>query len=246
MTRNIARVGQSALVIAGFFASLIAPAGATTVIATLGEAPLVGPLPSTHALVMAVFRNPDRFHKAARLLGLSSDQYEELTEDISDRENVRWVTIPRHLDAMSWASSGRVHVIKDVLIPPKTAGWAIHLSGGIVAYVPARCGNLSVLHEAQPRRVAAAPKPVIAPLAATAPAPDETVAAADAPAPPEAPPPPPEAPPPAAVAVAPLAAVPIAAPAAHSLWAAIGAALLPLIGLGGGSSGGSAAAAGCP
>ena len=57
-----------ALITIGLLASLLAPAtAATTVIATLGEAPLFGAIPSTNALVMAVFRNSDRFQTAAEV-----------------------------------------------------------------------------------------------------------------------------------------------------------------------------------
>jgi hypothetical protein len=108
---------------------------------------------------------------------------------------------------MSWQTGGRVHVIKDVQIPANTKGWAVYLDG-VTVYMPAKCGNLSVLHT--PTKRVAAVK------AATAPAPP----VAEAP-PPAAPPP--EAAPPVAFAPAefptptPLSAIPPPPPVHHSI-----------------------------
>jgi hypothetical protein len=202
----------------------------TTVISSLGEAPLLGELRSTQDLTQQVFKQTPRLNKAARQLGLTPDQFDEFTTDIATDENVRWVTVPRHLDGMSWESAGRVHVIRDVMIPANTHGWAVYLKTGVTVYVPAKCGNLSVLHT--PVRHVAAVK------AASAPAP--VVEAPAAPA---------EAPPPVAVAPAPaefptptpLAAIPPPPPVHHSLLPLLGGLLLlPLIVLaGGGPHGGT-------
>lgn len=226
--------------IIAFFA---APAGAhPTVISSLGEAPLIGELRSTNELTSEVFKQTPRLERAASELGLSHEQFDDFKTDVAIDENIRWVTIPRHLDAMSWQSGGRVHVIKDVVIPPRTHGWAVYLANGVTVYVPAKCGNLSVLRTPV-KRVAIAPLPAAAPAAAPLPvlAPQAAVESA----PPPAPAAPTEFPTPT-----PLAAVPPPAPVHHYFLDALGALLLPLIAVsagGGGSSsggGGSATPAG--
>ncbi len=82
--------------------------------------------------------------------------------------------IPRRLDAMSWSSGGHVYVVHDVLIPASTYGWEIDLqeTDHIVAlFVPARCGNLSLLRGPLPAiaKAPVAPPRVAVEAAATAP-----------------------------------------------------------------------------
>jgi hypothetical protein len=208
------------------------PAYATTTIASLGEAPLVGQLRSTNQLRAAVFKKDRLISRAARMVGLTADQKEEFDEDIATNENIRWVTIPRHLDAMAWQTDGKVHVIKDVMIPPHTNGWAVYLKGGTVAYMPAKCGNLSVLHTPQ-RRVA------VLPAVHPAPPPPE-----EAPPAPAAPPPVAAPPPPITYATpTPLSAIP--PPVVHHIspFDFLGALLVPLFIPGGGGSSSSPSSA---
>jgi hypothetical protein len=87
---------------------------------------------------------------------------------------------------MTWQSGGRVYALRDVVIPANTHGWEVDIPahGRVLAlYLPAKCGNLSLVRRTAPaiadraplRRVAAlrvvpASAP-IAPLAAAAPPP---------------------------------------------------------------------------
>ncbi|HZZ65141.1 MAG TPA: hypothetical protein VFE17_06570 [Candidatus Baltobacteraceae bacterium] len=169
-------------------------------IAQLGTAPLLGEVTSTPQLQSDVARNQRIFSDAASKLGLTSRQYAQFSSRIANRQ-VSYVTIPRHLDAMSWASGGRVYVLHDVIIPAGTNGWEIDLVEHhqiLAVFVPARCANLSILRK---------PLPALAQAVPVAPAPRVRVAAAET-APPASPAPP-------AAPVAPASnAVAVAAPAA--------------------------------
>jgi hypothetical protein len=177
-------------------------------------------------------KNEPIVRRAAQAVGLTSEQWQQfkLAMEVG-RPN--WVTVPRHLDAMTWASDGRVHVLHDVIIPANQKGIEVDLNTGsqiVAVFLPAKCGNLSVLRRALPHVAAVKNFPVPHVAAATAPppppAPAQDVAVA-------APPPPPPAPETAAVAIP-------AAAASHGLG------FLPLIGLlpflfgggGGGNTGG--------
>ena len=81
--------------------------------------------------------------------------------------------IPRHLDKMTWAAGGVVHVIAGVHIPAGQMGYRVRVpkddgSGAYLVYLPAKCGNLSYVFEQQ-TRVAQTPNfPVPHPLVAAA------------------------------------------------------------------------------
>ena len=174
-------------------------------IAQLGSAPLTGEIASTSQLQANVNRQRHLFEVAGTKLGLSPREFAQFAARI-DAKQLTYVTIPRHLDAMSWSSGGRVYVLHDVIIPAQTMGWEIDLQerNHVVAlFVPARCGNLSILRRplpaiakapAPPRRVAveaAATAPPVVPPAAPAvsmpapppatPAPYESVASSTPP-----------------------------------------------------------------
>ncbi len=95
-----------------------------------------------------------------------------------------WVTIPRHLDAMTWGGDGQAHAEFDVLIPAGINGWEVDLyeKNQIVhIYIPMICGNLSVLRTPRkqvamrpplpPRHIFAPVPPPPAPVAEIPPAP---------------------------------------------------------------------------
>lgn len=133
--------------------ALTAPALADPhVIAELGSAPLIGQIDSTQSLQNDVARNEQLFEAAGAKLGLSSSEYEQVRDRIAT-SRVSYVTIPRHLDAMTWALNGRVKVLRDVIIPANTKGWEVDVkeSGQIVAvFIPNKCGNLSVVRRPAP------------------------------------------------------------------------------------------------
>lgn len=193
--------------------ALGAPAFAKPIeIATLGRAPLIGQSTNASELKYNVKTHETVVRSAAYKLGLTKDQYEQFRLALAVGKP-NWVTIPRHLDAMSWASGGQVHVLHDVIIPANQKGVEVDLHSGdkiISLFLPARCGNLSVIRRNVPHVAAArvAPRPAPAPVAvAPAPAPAPEVAAV-APAPIIAPAPP---------------VTPIVAPVTHA-----SAGLLPL------------------
>lgn len=173
-------VVQKSLVVGPLvFALGVAPALAkTTVIAQLGAAPLLGASTSTAQMRERVARNEGVLSAAAAKLGLTPSQYAQFHADL-DSSRVAWVTVPRHLDAMTWQGSGKVYALHDVIIPANTRGWEVDLpapNGRVLAlYMPALCGNLSLLtknapvvaaHNVAPTRVAAlaaVPPPVAAP-----------------------------------------------------------------------------------
>lgn len=152
-------------------------------IAQLGTAPLIGEISSTAQLRNDVARDEAVFKAAGSQLGLSAAEYAQFASRISSGR-LTYVTLPRHLDAMSWASAGQVYVERNVIIPASTRGWEIDLAEPaqtVALFVPARCGNLSIVRRPRPhiaslphRKTAKphhAPPPVIASLPAPAPAP---------------------------------------------------------------------------
>jgi hypothetical protein len=203
------------------------PAAAQShVIAQLGTAPLVGQVASTSQLQNDVRRQRAIFEEAGTGLGLTPAEFVQFEQRIADRQ-LSYVTIPRHLDAMSWRTGSRVHVLRDVIIPADTHGWEVDVveHGQILAlFIPNKCGNLSLLRRPAPalaRAPQAAPVQAVANVAPPTPTPAPAT-------------PPPAAPAPAAAPVASPTPAPIAqlaastGPAHHpKLWPLL---LLPLIG----------------
>jgi hypothetical protein len=179
-----------------------------TVIAELGSAPLLGTSTSTAEMRARVARNEGIVSAAAVRLGLTAGEYAQFHAAI-DESRVAWVTVPRHLDSMTWQAGGRVYALHDVIIPSGTHGWEVDVPshGGVLAlYMPAKCGNLSLVrrpvraiaqHTIVPAHVAvvASPAPVPPPpvVVAAAPAPPDDAPAPAAPAPPSEFPPAPAA-----------------------------------------------------
>src|SRR5665213_315256 len=136
-------------------------------IATLGRAPVMGTSTSASELKTNFNQNQGLMRQAAAGIGLTTEQYEQFRLAL-EVGKPNWVTVPRHLDAMTWASGGRVHVLHDVIIPAGQKGieYDIRTPDKIVAiFLPAKCGNLSVIRRNVPR-VAAVPPPISIPAAA--------------------------------------------------------------------------------
>lgn len=161
------------------------PAAAQThVIAQLGTAPLIGQVASTGQLQHDMRAQRELFETAASQLGLTPMEFLSLEGRI-DRGAVTYVTIPRHLDAMSWRTGDRVHVLHDVVIPANTMGWEVDLAESqsvLALFIPNKCGNLSLLRKPVVH-VARAVKVLPATIAVATPAP----APASTPLPPPAP-----------------------------------------------------------
>jgi hypothetical protein len=153
-------------------------------VAQLGTAPLVGPVASTPQLQDDVRQQRAVFEAAGIGLGLSPAQFAQFEGRIA-RGQLAYVTIPRHLDAMSWRSAGRVHVLRDVIIPAGTHGWEVDLvdHGEILAlFIPNKCGNLSLLRRPAPALARVVPPAPVQTEANIAP-PQATPASAPSPAP---------------------------------------------------------------
>jgi hypothetical protein len=145
-------------VAAGIFAVTGLPAFAHPVeIATLGHAPLMASSTTPAQLKYNVAQNDPILRQAGDDLGITRDQYAEFRRAV-DTGNATWVTIPRHLDAMTWANHGHVYVIHDVIIPANQKGLEVDLHRGdkiISLFLPAKCGNLSVIRRNVPHLAAA-------------------------------------------------------------------------------------------
>jgi hypothetical protein len=121
-------------------------------IATLGRAPLMGQSTNAAELQYNFKHNEALMRQAGMDIGLTSEQYEQFRLAL-EVGKPNWVTVPRHLDAMTWAADGRVHVLHDVIIPANQKGVEVDLHAGdkiIALFLPAKCGNLSVIRRTVP------------------------------------------------------------------------------------------------
>jgi hypothetical protein len=127
-------------------------------IATLGRAPVWHAPAHSLAEAQAYFvREESNIHSAARAIGLTDGQFSRFKEQLAVAKPSQWVTLPRHLDAMTWGAPA--HRLDDVIIPAGEKGVEVDFpetGGTLVVYLPAKCGNLSFVR----RRLAATlPKP---------------------------------------------------------------------------------------
>jgi hypothetical protein len=224
------------------FALAVAPAMAKpTIIAELGSAPLLGTSTSTAEMRARVARNEGIVSAAAVKIGLTPGEYAQFHAAI-DSSRVAWVTVPRHLDAMTWQAGGTVYALHNVVIPAGTNGWEVDVRRRdkiLALYMPAKCGNLSLVTKAAPKVLAEHVVPtrvaalkVVPPQVATAPVPvipDDTPAVVPA-------------------VVAQSAFPPVAAAVAHHSVLFLAPLLAGLAALSGGSGSGPIVAppAGCP
>lgn len=133
------------------FTLLGGSAEAQHVLPVLGTAPLLGQMNSTADLQQRVSERREMFETAAADLGLTDSETSELVQRIMSGQ-VRWVVMPRHLDAMTWAWDGSVYMYRDVVIPSHEYGWEIdiHVGSNIHALlIPAACGNLSLVERSE-------------------------------------------------------------------------------------------------
>ena len=163
---------------------------AQTVVHKIGISPLLGTTSSTAEIREKIAENPALVRSAAYKVGLTPSEYQRFLKKFNN-EKPGWVTIPRHLDAMSWASDGEAHAIYDVIIPAGTNGWEVDLFEPhqiVKVYIPMICGNISVVRQHRapvavvrpplpPPFVAAAPPVIATPVPAPVP-----LVAAEAPA----------------------------------------------------------------
>ncbi|MHB8433753.1 MAG: hypothetical protein ACYC8W_11035 [Candidatus Tyrphobacter sp.] len=134
-------------------------AQAQHVLPVLGTAPLLGAMSSTADLQERVRERHAMFETAAQDLGLTDAETQELVSHIMSGQ-VRWGVVPQHLDAMTWAWDGSVYMYRDVVIPAGEYGWETDIRVGPnvhALFIPAACGNLSLVERSEP--VAYVPPP---------------------------------------------------------------------------------------
>lgn len=152
------------LISAMLSASALPAMAKTTVISQLGTSPLIGQSTSSAALKTNIAQHERLLERAAAQMGLSPAEYASLRQQIA-ASHFTWVTVPRHLDAMSWASGREVHVIRDVMIPARTNGWEVDLRRNnqmLALFMPAVCGNLSLIRRNMPVVAKVAPPKAVA------------------------------------------------------------------------------------
>ena len=158
-TANLNRGLRALFVFAYVFALFGGRAQAQHVLPVLGTAPLLGQMSSVSDLQERVTERRAMFETASEDLGLTSAETDQLEQRIASGQ-VRWVRVPRHLDAMTWAWDGSVYMYRDVEIPGGEYGWEIDLRVGSnihALFIPAACGNLSLVERSV--QVSYAPPP---------------------------------------------------------------------------------------
>ena len=183
-------------------------------IATLGRAPLMAQSTSAGELQSKFRQNEGLMRRAGLSIGLTPEQYEQFRLAL-DVGKPNWVTIPRHLDVMTWAAAGQVHVLHDVIIPANQKGIEVDLHSGdnlIAVFLPAVCGNISLIRRSLPHVAAVRNFPVPHVAAVSAPAAPKQQTVAVAPVPPV------EQPPLVAAAPPPPIAIPPAVRHGFNLW----------------------------
>ncbi len=170
------------------------------------------PLADVLDVQVAFIFHDDRYAEAARKLGLSPAEVDELERRVIAGQLAKTV-LPERLDAMTGMRHGHLYVLRSVRVHQGQGAFVLALANGKRVYVPMQCGNLSLLRSA----------PVVAHYRPPARRPARHVAAARLPAAVRAPAgslPPAFAPavvaPPVVAAIpAPPAALPAAAPVHH-------------------------------
>ncbi|MDQ6781596.1 MAG: hypothetical protein M3Z37_10660, partial [Candidatus Eremiobacteraeota bacterium] len=128
------------------------PAAASPhIIASLGSQPLLGKAKDAATLRARMAAQSERLKAAAYQLGIQPAEYVQISQRLH-AEPV-WVVVPRHLDGMAWYARGQTRVERDVVIPADTYGWEAELVESdqvLDVYLPAACGNLSVVRKFRP------------------------------------------------------------------------------------------------
>jgi hypothetical protein len=81
---------------------------------------------------------------AAERIGLTPAEYREFRRHLLDGDAVR-VLLPSHVDAMAGRRGSYVYAVRDARLATRVYGWQVALADGKTVYVPAACGNLSVV-----------------------------------------------------------------------------------------------------
>jgi hypothetical protein len=102
-------------------------------------------LSNSDELRAEIVTHPRTYDAAAREIGLTRSEYNELKEDLLMDRHVTYGLIERHLNAMAGRRGSYVYAVHNAYVEgPTVYGWRIPLKDGKVVYVPQECGNLSV------------------------------------------------------------------------------------------------------
>jgi hypothetical protein len=118
----------------------------------LSHDPMMHPLTRVADVQQVMVDHKQRYKQAAARIGLTPREYDEMERRIASGE-VKRTTLPVRLDAMAALRHGSVYAISDVRVLPSQTAYAVVLSDGKRVYIPAECGNLSVVSGA-PTRIA--------------------------------------------------------------------------------------------
>lgn len=119
---------------------------------------MTGALAKVSEVQQVVVAKKTRYKQAAQRIGLTKSEFDEMERRIS-RGETKATILPVHLDAMAGMHRGRVYAIRDVRVLPNQNAFAVALDDGKRVYIPAVCGNLSVVR-GKPVRVAHAHGPM--------------------------------------------------------------------------------------
>ena len=138
-----------------------APASASvTVIHALNRDQLLGESTSAADVNRRIAANESRLAMAGAEIGLSSRELQQFLHTFRT-SRPEYVQIPRHLDAMTAVHrSGNVYVLHNVIIPAGSRGWEVDLHEPhqlVRLFMPATCGNLSVIRTPVVQHIAARP-----------------------------------------------------------------------------------------
>jgi hypothetical protein len=89
------------------------------------------------------------FAEAADRIGLSPAEYHEFRMRLLDGK-VLYVRLPHRVDAMAGDRRGSVYAVKNAYMTDTVMGWSVKLADGNTVYVPAACGNISLLRGTPP------------------------------------------------------------------------------------------------
>ncbi len=118
---------------------------------SLSSDSLLGSTNSRQELQLRMRLHETRVRTAASDLGLTTAQYQAFRTKLF---HAPYVVIPRRLNAMTGYAHGTPYVLHDVIIPANSRGWEVDLVNGnevTQVFVPALCGNLSILRSLRPR-----------------------------------------------------------------------------------------------
>jgi hypothetical protein len=116
---------------------------------TLTHDRLTLPLDSKSAVQHVVRAQRTHYRHAEQTIGLTPSEAGEFERRLAHGQ-VKRTTLPLHLDAMAGLHRDRVYALHDVRVLPNNVAYVVVLDDGKRVYIPAVCGNISVVHAKPP------------------------------------------------------------------------------------------------